>query len=116
MISLAFIYQRWLKITQEKIFRAELPILSYISKDVILMYKNMIWCIIKKMFATSKALTSNVKNIVSKFVFNSFSQAKNGSMNGLGALSGSSFSENQKITINNLTQNISFGITQAKKV
>jgi len=37
------------------------------------------------MFATSKALTSNVKNIVSKLVFNSFAQSKNGPLNNLGA-------------------------------
>ena len=68
------------------------------------------------MFVTSKALTSNVKNIVSKLVFNNFSQAKNGAFNGINALNGISNTENPKLTINNLTQNISFGITQAKYI
>lgn len=70
----------------------------------------------KKMFVTSKALTSNVKNIVSKLVINNFSQAKNGAFNGINALKGISNTENPKLTINNLTQNISFGITQAKHI
>lgn len=68
------------------------------------------------MFATTKALTSNVKNIVSKFVFNGFSQAKTGANNGLGNFNGISNTESSKLTINNLTQNINFGITQAKQV
>jgi len=68
------------------------------------------------MFATSKALTSNVKTLVSKIVFNGFSQAKNRALNGVGSMNGISNLENQKLTINNLTQNISFGITQAKQV
>lgn len=68
------------------------------------------------MFVTSKALTSNVKNIVSKLVFNGFSQAKTGVISGLGTFNGISNAENPKLTINNLTQNVSFGITQAKQV
>lgn len=68
------------------------------------------------MFVTSKALTSNVKNIVSKLVFNGFSQAKTVAISGLGTFNGISNAENPKLTINNLTQNVSFGITQAKQV
>lgn len=68
------------------------------------------------MFVTSKTLTSNVKSIVSKLVFNGFSQAKTGAMNGLSTFNGISNAENPKLSINNLTQSISFGITQAKQV
>jgi hypothetical protein len=70
----------------------------------------------KKMFATSKTLTSNVKNIISNLVFKGFSQAKKVPIKGNGALNGSLAAETQKSTINNMTQNISFGITQAKHV
>lgn len=68
------------------------------------------------MFVTSKTLTSNVKSIVSKLVFNGFSQAKIGAMNSLSTFNGISNAENPKLSINNLTQSISFGITQAKQV
>lgn len=68
------------------------------------------------MIATSKALTSNVKNIVSKLALNGFSQAKKGPVNGLGTFNGISCAENSKLAINKLTQNISFGITKAKEV
>ncbi len=68
------------------------------------------------MFATSKALTSNAKNILSKVIFKSFSQSKNGIMSGINSLNGTYGAESSKTTINNITQNISFGITQAKRV
>jgi len=48
------------------------------------MYKSLNLIYNKKMFATSKALTSNVKNIVSKLVCNDFAQSKNGPSNNLG--------------------------------
>lgn len=68
------------------------------------------------MIATSKALTSNVKNIVSNLVLNGFSQAKNGPVKSLGTFNGISYAGNSKLAINKLTQNISFGITKAKEV
>lgn len=68
------------------------------------------------MFATSKALTSNFKNILSKIVLNSSSQAKNGQLSNIGLSNGPITEENGKTMINNMTKNIYFGITHAKQV
>ncbi len=80
------------------------------------MYKSLTLIYHNKMFATSKALTSNVKNIVSKLVFNGFAQSKNGLGSGLNSSNGQISSENMKLSLNNITQNVSFGITHAKHV
>ena len=68
------------------------------------------------MFATSKALTSNVKSVVSKLLFNTFSQSKNGPLNNLASSCGILTQENSKTQIGNMAQNVSFGITYAKHV
>ena len=68
------------------------------------------------MFATSKALTSNFKNILSKIVLNSSSQAKNGQLNNIGLSNGPITEENGKTMINNMTKNIHSGTTHAQQV
>lgn len=68
------------------------------------------------MFATSKALTSNAKSVISKLVFNGFSQCKNGQLHNLGATSGILASEESKNSINFMTKTVSFGITHAKHI
>jgi hypothetical protein len=68
------------------------------------------------MFPTSKTLTSNLKSVVSKLIFNGFAQSKNGPVNNLVNSNAILTSENSKKCTNNLAQNVSFGITYAKQV
>lgn len=68
------------------------------------------------MFATSKALNSNVRSIFSKIVHNNFSQSKHGQVKNSGGSSNIFYSESPMTNVNNMTKNIAFGITQAKEV
>ena len=68
------------------------------------------------MIATSKALTSNVKSIFSKLVFNGFSHSKNGPLNNLGVSNAILTQDDFKTSMNHITKTVSFGITHAKHV